>query len=134
MTTIYYIAVYIVKTTAVYMFEVCIYVYNVYSSTLYSQEKLQLCSSDCCSLFFRNLCKSGTTWFRFRFCRLSGGCSTHLRLFGAFLDHLVFALCQLWLRYIYVLINIALKTKVKFIYRYVFLFLLRSFAQFVGDS
>lgn len=28
MTTIYYIAVYIVKTTAVYMFEVCIYIMN----------------------------------------------------------------------------------------------------------
>lgn len=30
MTTIYYIAVYIDKTTAVYMFEMCIYMYIVY--------------------------------------------------------------------------------------------------------
>lgn len=42
MTTIYYIAVYIVKTTAVYMFEVCIYI--MYTVQHYTAKKSCSCA------------------------------------------------------------------------------------------
>lgn len=72
------------------MFKLCLFKLYIctYSSTLYIVQPRKVAAVFLQLLFFRNLCKSGTTCFRFRFCRLSGGWSTHLQLFGALFDHL----------------------------------------------